>query len=352
MPKIMRRVKVIEPENIIIEKIPYPSPGPREVVMKIAYCGICGSDIHASLGKHPFVSLPATPGHEFSGWIEEVGEQVIEFKKGDRVTSEPNIVCGKCYNCVSGHYNICENLRVMGCQGDGAMADYISLPVEKTVALPAELSLKHAVLIEPLAVGTHAIHRAGDLFMKNVVIVGAGMIGLGVLASVVKSGAKNIWVTDLAEDRLELAKEIGATRVLNANEDVVNIIREEAGFEGVDVAFECVGIEASLRACMDVIRKGAKVIVMGVFSNESKIISANVQDREMELIGSLMYVMRDIKEAISLLVNNAIPADKIIGNIFSLDDASKAFEFVRAHKECIKTVLEVNKEYFLYEQNG
>jgi len=344
MPKIMRRVKLIEPKKAIVEEVPYPVPGPREIVMKIAYCGICGSDLHASIGNHPFVPLPATPGHEFSGWVEEIGEKVTEFKKGDRVTSEPNLVCGKCYNCLIGRYNICENLKVMGCQGDGAMADYFLLPVEKTVALPDRLSLKHAVLVEPLAVGIHATHRVGDLYMKNVVIIGAGMIGLGVLTNVVKSGAKNIWVTDLSEDRLELAKKMGATRVINAKENVIKIIREEAGFEGVDVAFECVGIETSLRTCMDIVRKGAKVIVMGVFGHESKIISANVQDWEMELIGSLMYVMRDIKEAISLLASNTIPADEIIGKIFPLEDANNAFEYARSHKESIKTILEVNKE--------
>lgn len=344
MPKMMRRVRLTEPKIAVIEEVPYPVPGPGQVVMKIAYCGICGSDLHASLGKHPFVPLPSTPGHEFSGWIEDIGENVTDFKKGDRVTSEPNLVCGKCYNCLTGRYNICENLRVMGCQGDGAMADYFLLPVEKTVALPGELSLKHAVLVEPLAVGTHATHKAGDLFMKNVVIVGAGMIGLGVLASVVRSGAKNIWVTDFVENRLELAKEIGATKVINAKNEVVPIIREEAGFEGVDVAFECVGNEAALRTCMDIIRKGAKVIVMGVFGDETKIKFANVQDREMELIGTIMYVMRDIKEAISLLTENAIPADKIIGKTFSLSDANKAFDYARSHKESIKTVLEVNKE--------
>ena len=344
MPKIMRRVKLIEPKKAIVEEVPYPVPGPREIVMKIAYCGICGSDLHASIGNHPFVPLPATPGHEFSGWVEEIGEKVTEFKKGDRVTSEPNLVCGKCYNCLIGRYNICENLKVMGCQGDGAMADYILLPVEKIVALPNELSLKHAVLIEPLAVGTHATHRAGDLFMKNVVIVGAGMIGLAVLTSVVRSGAKNIWVTDFAEERLELAEEIGATKVINAREDVRRIIREESGFEGIDVAFECVGVEASLRTCMDIVRKGAKVIVLGVFGNESKIKSANVQDWEMELIGTLMYVMRDINEAILLLADKTFPADKIIGKIFPLDNANEAFEYARSHKECIKTVIEINKD--------
>ncbi|MBD3353518.1 MAG: alcohol dehydrogenase catalytic domain-containing protein, partial [Candidatus Lokiarchaeota archaeon] len=162
----MRRVKLTEPNKAIIEEVPYPKCGPNDVVMKIAYCGICGSDLHASIGEHPFVPLPATPGHEFSGWIEDVGANVSEFKKGDRVTSEPNLVCGKCYNCSIGRYNICENLRVMGCQGDGAMADFFLLPANKTVPIPDNLNMKHAALVEPVAVGCHASHRAGDLLMK------------------------------------------------------------------------------------------------------------------------------------------------------------------------------------------
>lgn len=342
--KKMRRVRLTEPKKAIIEEVPYPKPGPREVVMKIAYCGICGSDLHASIGKHPFVPLPATPGHEFSGWVEEVGSEVKEFKKGDRVTSEPNLVCGKCYNCRIGRYNICEKLRVMGCQGDGAMADYFLLPVEKTVPIPKNLSLKHAALVEPVAVGTHAAHRAGDLYMKNVAIIGSGMIGLAVLASVVKAGAKNIWVTDMDEERLKIAKSMGATRTLNSKEDVVKIIRSEAGFEGIDVAFEAVGIEASLRTAMDVVRKGAKVVVIGVFGEESRIKSAIVQDWEMEMIGTLMYTMRDIKEAIDLLASGYVPADKIIGKVFPLAEANDAFEFARTHKESLKTLIEVNKE--------
>ena len=343
-PSKMKRVKLIEPKKAIIEEVDYPKPGPRDVIMKVAYCGICGSDLHASIGKHPFVPLPATPGHEFSGWIQEVGSDVTEFKIGDRITAEPNLVCGKCYNCRTGRYNICEKLRVMGCQGDGAMAEYFLLSADKTVPIPNNLSLKNAALVEPMAVGVHAVHRAGDLYMKNVVIVGAGMIGLAVLASVVRAGAKRIWVTDLDDKRLALAKEIGATRIINAREDVVKKIREEAGYEGIDVAFEAVGIEATLRTCMDVIRKGGKVVVIGVFGDESRIKSAILQDWEMELIGTLMYVRRDIEEAISILADGKFPSDKIIGKIFPLERVNEAFEWAREHKETIKTILEIHKE--------
>ena len=189
-----------------------------------------------------------------------------------------------------------------------------------------------------------AAHRAGDLFGKNVVIVGAGMIGLGVLACVVKAGATNIWVTDFSNERLQLAKQMGATRIINAAENPVPTIKKEAGYNGVDVAFECVGVGAALRTAMEVIRKGAKVIVMGVYGDEATIKAADLQDREMELIGTLMYTMRDVEEAIKLLADKAFPVEKIIAKVFPIEKAEEAFEYAREHKENIKTVIEVNKE--------
>ena len=206
----MRRLIIPEPKNIILENVEEPTPGSKEVTIKIAYCGICGSDLHAFKGEHPFISLPATPGHEFSGIVSTIGKNVYDFKAGDRVTVEPSLVCGQCYNCKTGRYNICLNLRVMGCQGDGAMADYLIVPADKVVPIPKNLSLKHAALVEPLAVGVHAVKRGGDLFNKNVVIIGAGTIGLSVLLCVVKAGAKNIIITDLSYERLELARQLGA----------------------------------------------------------------------------------------------------------------------------------------------
>lgn len=341
----MRRVKLTAPKQAVVENVPKPKPGPGEILLKVSYCGICGSDLHASIGKHPFVPLPATPGHEFSGWVEEVGPDVKEFKKGDRVTSEPNLVCGKCYNCRIGRYNICENLRVMGCQGDGAMADYFLMPAAKTVPIPNNLSMKHASLVEPVSVGTHAVHRAGDLFGKNVVIVGVGMIGLSVLATVLQCGPKHVWVVDFADERLKLAKEMGAHTAYNGQDkDLITKIRNEAGFEGIDVAFEAVGVGAALRTSMALIRKGGKVIVMGVYGDDATIRAADLQDREMELIGTLMYTLRDVKEAIGLLADKKVPSDKIIGKVFAIDQCNEAFEFAREHKEVIKTTIEINKE--------
>lgn len=341
----MRRVLLKSENNAVIEEVDDPKPAPGEVMLKVAYSGICGSDIHAFQGKHPFVPLPATPGHEFSGTIAAIGEGVSGFNIGDRVSCEPNLVCGECYNCKIGRYNICESLRVMGCQGEGADADYFIAPAEKTVKIPDNLSLKHAALIEPLAVGVHAVRRAGDLFGKNIVIIGAGMIGLSTLVCVAKSGAKRIIVTDLSDERLQMAKKLGATQVINAGkENAVENILEEKPYEGIDVVFEAVGIEKSIRDAMEIIRKGGKIIVIGVFGNETTVKMAWVQDREMELIGTLMYTMRDFMDAADILASDPELGDMFITSVFPLEDVRDAFESAMDTKNNLKVLFEVNPE--------
>ena len=341
----MRRVLIKSANTVIVEEIGDLLPGPGEVCVKVAYCGICGSDVHAFKGKHPFISLPATPGHEFSGEISSVGAGVTNLKLGDRIVCEPNLVCGTCFNCRTGRYNICDNLRVVGCQGEGAMADYILLPEGKAVHIPDKLSLRNAVFVEPLAVGVHAVRRAGDLFGKNVVVFGAGTIGLTVVLCAKLAGAKRITVVDLVAKRLALSKKLGATDTVNAaGENAAERILSKKTFEGVDIGFECVGVEKSIRDAMTVVRKGGKVIVTGVFGSETKVKMADLQDREMELIGTIMYVRRDIIDAIDLLADGICDADDFITKEFPLSGAMKAFTEAENIENNIKVIFQINPE--------
>ncbi len=353
MAETMRRVKLLAPGELVVERIGVPEPGPGEALLAIAWCGICGSDLHASLGTHPFIPLPATPGHEISARIAKVGPGVSGWRVGDRVTVEPNLVCGECYNCRAGRYNICTGtrelageagrpgLRVLGCQGEGGMADFLVVPTAKLVAIPETVSLRHAALVEPLAVGTHAAHRGGDLYGKNVAIVGSGMIGLSVLASVVAAGAAGAWVVDPAADRLPMARAMGASGTYAGSPGDIAAIRREAGFAGIDVTFECVGVGAALRTSMSLVRKGGRVVVIGVYGDEATIRAADLQDQELELVGSLMYTRRDVQEAIRLLALGKVPADRLIGATFPLDQAAAAFASARTRKDVIKTVIAV-----------
>ena len=341
----MRRIVINHPNNVIVEEIANPKPGAGEICLEVAYCGICGSDLHAYHGTHPFIPLPATPGHEFSGKIAAKGQGVTGFEIGDRVVCEPNLVCDKCYNCRIGRYNICESVRVMGCQGEGAMADYFIVPAEKAVNIPDELSLRDAVLVEPLAVGVHAIGKAGDLFGKNVVIIGAGTIGLMVLTCVTLAGASRIIITDLSAQRLSLAKKIGATHTINVSkEDIKEKIFRKRPYEGIDVVFECVGIEKTIREAMEIVRKGGRIVVCGVFGKETKVRMADVQDRELELIGTLMYIRRDITDAIHMLATGKCKAELFITGVFSLDEVQKAFKTAQDTEKNVKVIFEINPE--------
>lgn len=341
----MRRLVIESPNSVLVKEVDVPEPRHGEVLIRIAYCGICGSDLHAFRGKHPFIPLPATPGHEFSGTIAAIGNGVTEFTKGDRVTCEPNLACGQCYNCKIGRYNICDNLRVMGCQGDGAMADYFIAPANKTVHLPDSLLLRDAALVEPLAVGVHAVRKAGDLFGKNIVIIGAGTIGLMTLVSAVKAGAKRIIVADLSEKRLGIAKQLGATGVVNAgNKDTVQTVLSSKPYEGYDVVFECVGIEKTIRDAMAIVRKGGRIVVCGVFEHETTVKMADVSDREIELFGTIMYIRRDITDAIDLIDEGYCPADTFISKVFSLENCKKAFMVASDTANNIKVIFKVNPD--------
>jgi len=341
----MKRVVIDHPNSVVVEEVDIPRPGQDEVCIEVAYCGICGTDTHAYKGDHPFIPLPATPGHEFSGKIHSVGEDAIGFRKGDRVVCEPNLVCGKCYNCSIGRYNICENLRVMGCQGDGAMAQYFIAPAVKTLHIPDNLPLRDAVLVEPLAVGVHAVRKAGDLINKNVVVIGAGTIGLMVCTCVKMAGARNITVSDLTERRLVLAEKMGATRtVRTGTADLVKTVQDEEPYEGIDVVFECAGVEKSIREAMAVVRKGGRIIGCGIFGSEVKVKMVDVQDRELELIGTIMYTRRDITDAIHMAAGRALNPDLFITREFSLDHALQAFEAALDAKNNVKVIFAVNPE--------
>jgi len=304
----------------------------------IAFCGICGSDVHAYRGLHPFVPTPAYPGHEGAGVISKLGKgaEAWGLKVGDKVTFEPNLNCGSCHNCRAGRYNICENLKVMGCQvterTKGMMADKFVAPASKVIKIPPDMSLQKAAMTEPLAVGLHAVRRSGLKVGDHVVIIGAGTIGLSVLQFARLAGANVLLVADFFENRLEVAAKLGATHVVNlSNGESVSAYLgqrpEIMGFEGVDLVFECVGVEASLNESVRVCRKGGTIVVLGVFGKlVNSFNAAWVQDREFNIIGSLMYTLRDITDTVDAIYRDIVNVDPMITKVTDLNDGAKAFQ--------------------------
>jgi len=357
MSKDMRQLQVPQPYQVVIGRIPEIEPAENEVQVDIAFCGICGSDVHAYKGLHPFVPTPAYPGHEGAGIISKLGKgsEAWGLKIGDKVTFEPNLNCGSCYNCRNGRYNICENLKVMGCQvterTKGMMADKFVAPAAKVLKIPPAMSLKKAAMTEPLAVGLHAVRRSGLAVGDHVVIIGAGTIGLSVLQFARLAGAKILLVADFFENRLNVAKTLGATHVVNlsAGEPVSAYLHRRPdvmGFEGVDLVFECVGVEDSLNESVKVCRKGGTIVVLGVFGKlVNNFNAAWVQDREFNIIGSLMYTLRDITDTVEAIYRETVSVEPMITKVADLDDGAEAFQLAdKQARDHIKVMIRVKDE--------
>ena len=206
------------PGQIEFREVPMPEPAPGEALIKIMKIGVCGSDIHVYHGEHPFTSYPITQGHEVSGLVEKLGEGVTGLTVGQKVTIQPQVVCGECYPCRHGKYNLCEKLKVMGFQTTGVASHYFAVDAKKVTPLPEGMGLDEGAMIEPLAVAVHAVRRAGDVTGQDICVLGAGPIGILVAQAAKGMGARRVMVTDVSSLRLDKAKECGANRVLWAGQ--------------------------------------------------------------------------------------------------------------------------------------
>jgi 2-desacetyl-2-hydroxyethyl bacteriochlorophyllide A dehydrogenase len=342
-PAAMRQVVVNSATDIQVERVPWPgAPAEREVLVRSRLVGICGSDTHACAGEHPFMPLPYRPGHEVVGVVASVGPGVADLAEGDRVVLEPNLVCGKCRQCLDGRYNICRNLAVFGCQTVGAMADEFVVAADRLHRLPDGLSFELAALIEPLATPVHAVRRAGIGPGSRVAVLGAGPIGLLALVAARAAGAEVVVVTDVLVAKRDRARRLGADAALDATDaDLVEQARRALG-DGADVVLDCVAVQSSMTQAVELVDKGGTVLVVGIAAGPTTIPLHLVQDREISVIGSLMYVRRDVQRAIDLLAGGAVAADDLITATFPLDRAAEAFA-AAIDPEQVKVLVSVDR---------
>ena len=330
-PDALRRVAIRGPNELRLETFELREPAPGEARLRPLAIGICGSDLHVLAGHHPFVDYPVHPGHEIAAEVIAVGDDADRAWLGARVALEPSLACGACHACRSGRYNICENLRVMGFQAPGGMADAFHAPLDRLHRLPDELSDTAGAMVEPTAVATHAARLAeqlsGNLSGRDVAVIGAGTIGL-LCAQVARAAGGAVTVSDPADARRGIAQDMGFRAV------------DGLGERAFDVAFECVGVEGALRSAVAAARKGATVIVAGVYGHDPKIQAGLIQDWELQLQGSLMYTRQDYEEAIRLLADGAIDAERMVTSTFRLADVARAFEVAADGGGSLKVVLE------------
>ena len=324
----MKQAVMTAPGKIEIRNIEIPKAGAGEVLLKIQRIGVCGSDVHVYHGKHPYTSYPVVQGHEFSATIESVGPGVTGLKAGQKVTSMPQIVCGECAPCKRGDYHICDKLKVEGFQAPGCAQEYWAAQAAKIIPLPDNFSFEQGALVEPVAVAAHAVSRAGNLTGKNVAVLGAGPIG-NLVAQVARCEGAKVLITDLSAFRLEVAKKSGLENTSNAKEEsLAQASKRIFGEAGFNVALECVGAEPTITAAVSTIEKGGTIIVVGVFGEKPRVDMGLVQDRELNLHGTLMYTKKDYVRAVELMSSGGVITDPLVSIHFAFEQYLDAYHFI------------------------
>jgi 2-desacetyl-2-hydroxyethyl bacteriochlorophyllide A dehydrogenase len=326
---VMRRV-VVYPGRIAVEAADVPAPGPDEALVRTLVAGVCGSDLHAARGRHPFVPLPYRPGHEVVGVIEAAGSRWAPDSKwalGQRVIVEPDLPCWTCKMCTTGRENLCENLQFFGCgYAQGGMADYFTLAANRLHPVPDALDDNTAALIEPLSTPVHAVRLAGDVAGRSVAILGAGTIGLFTLAVLRAHGAGPVVSTDPNLAKRQRAEALGADVTIDARApDVTGQVREALG-GSADIVFDCVAVQSSVDQAIAIADKGGTVMVVGVPAGEVSVPLPIVQDHQIRIQGSATYLPEDYAESADLLGRGAIRTSDFVTATRPLAQVAEAFE--------------------------
>jgi 2-desacetyl-2-hydroxyethyl bacteriochlorophyllide A dehydrogenase len=336
----MRRV-VAYPGRIAVEAADVPVPGPDEALVRTLAVGVCGSDLHAAHGRHPFVPLPYRPGHEVVGVIETTGSAVGGYLPGNRVIVEPDLPCWTCKMCTSGRENLCENLRFFGCgYPQGGMADYFTLAANRLHRVPDALDDLTAAIIEPLSTPVHAVRLAGDVAGRSVAILGAGTIGLFTLAVLRAHGAGTVVSTDPNPAKRERARALGADVTIDARSaDVPGQVRRALG-GSADIVFDCVAVQSSMDQAIAIADKGGTVMVVGVPAQDVTVPLPIVQDHQIRIQGSATYLPVDYGESMDLLSRGAVRTQDFVTATRPLAQVAEAFELASSgqHVKVLVTV--------------
>ncbi|RFA15130.1 alcohol dehydrogenase [Subtercola boreus] len=334
----MQRVVVRTGEIALIET-DKPAPLPAEVLVETTVTGVCGSDTHAAAGHHPFVPLPYFPGHEVVGIVREIGAEVTGVAVGDHVTVEPTLPCWTCKMCTTNRSNLCENLRFFGCGYEqGGMADFFTIPANRIHVVPGGMSDLQAALIEPLSTPVHAVRLSGGVAGKKVAIIGAGTIGLLVLAAARYAGAETIVMTDMLESKRVRALRLGADAVIDAaRADVVSAIRAELG-ESADVVFDCVSIQSTVDQAIQLALKAGTVMIVGVPAKPVSVALPQIQDLQVRIQGSATYMPEDYALATEIIQAGKVRVEDFITAQYRFADVAEAFAASAAGEE-VKVVL-------------
>jgi len=342
----MKALVLSEYDRLDYVDVPEPEVGPRDVLIRIRACGICGSDFHGLDGSSGRRIPPLIMGHEAAGEIARIGAEVEGWAPGDRVTFDSTIYCTECETCRLGLINLCDRRRVIGVstpeyRQHGAFAEYVAVPQHILYRLPDDVSYVDGAGVEPLSIAVHAVSRAPVTPESRVVVVGTGVIGLMLVQVLHAIGCTNVVALDLSPDRLELAARLGATTTIRSDQpDVLAAIRAATAADGADVSFEAVGISPTVTLAVEAVRKGGTVVLVGNVAPVVQLPLQTVVTRQLSVQGSATSC-GEYPECLEMIASGKVDAHALVGAVRPLSEGAEWFERLRQGEAgLIKVVLE------------
>ena len=330
-------------KTFTVENTQAAAPGPGEAAVRVAYCGICGTDMHVYNGNmDERVGFERVIGHEMSGTIEALGKDVGGFSVGQKVVVRPLDHCGDCPACDNGHHHICHNLKFLGLDTNGAMQEIWTVPAHTLHLLPDGLPMDHAALIEPVAVACHDVRLSGLKPGEDVVVIGGGPIGI-LVAMVARDAGGNVAVSEVNPSRIEIARKLGFDVVNPAEEDLRDAVNKRTGQKGAEVVFEVSGVQPGVDAMTAVAATRARIVMVAIHAKKPEVDLFQFFWRELKLVGVRVYEREDYEQAISIIASGAVDADTVITDVHPLADIQQAFEELERSPSAMKSLIKIGE---------
>lgn len=344
----MKAALLTDIQSIEVRDVPEPEiAGRNDVKLAVHTVGVCGSDMHyyrtGRIGDQ-VVEFPFTVGHELSATVLDTGADVTSICAGDRVAVDPLICCGKCDQCLAGREHTCRDQAFMGVPGqlDGALSERVVMPDYCCHKIPDEMTMDQAALVEPFSIGMYAQRLAGDVQGKTAAVLGAGPIGLSVLLSLIAAGARKVYMTDIRDNRTELARRLGANWTASPRvQDIVRAIRKDTP-EGADIAYECAGEQETADQCLELVKPGGTVLIVGIPELDRLSFDMNYMRRGEIRIQNVRRQNKCVQPAIELIASAQADAAAMITHHYTLDQTFEAFEVVSDYRDnVVKAMIHV-----------
>lgn len=335
----MQAFQVRAPHDFGIVDIDAPKAKAGEVLVRVAFAGICGSDMHIIHGDNAFVRFPRITGHEFAGVIEMVGDGVEGVSVGERVCIDPVINCGECYPCRIGRPNVCTRLEVIGVHRNGGFEEHVSVPAANVHRLPENVSLDQAALVEPYTIAANVLERMQPHEGDGLLIFGAGVIGLTILQVARAQGLTDITVCDVIDTRLDTARELGASHTVNGQkEDIEAVMAERTAGEGVPLIADAACVPSLFPSIVRMASPAGRIGLLGFNATPSDLVQLEVIKKELTLVGSRLN-NRKFPEVIGMLASGRLDATALVSHRLPFADMSEAIHMIEHHPEKARKVL-------------